>query len=79
MTNSNKLLMVADQVSYCFNGDCYPDGTVERITKSGKYLYTTSGKKYVLVRGPSSNCYRSIGGNTWALVKGVHNFRNPSF
>lgn len=72
------LLQVGDDVSYCFNGDCYPDGQVARITKSGKYLYTTTGKKYVFGIGVCGAHYTSIGG-TWVLVKGIHNDKNPSF
>lgn len=39
---------VGQDVSRGFNGDWYPCGKVERFTKSGKYLYTTTGHKFTL-------------------------------
>lgn len=83
---------VGDDVSYGFNGDWYHDGKVERITKSGKYLYTTTGTKFVKevyktrmkmedtgeYEDVLKEGYCRIGG-TWTLAKGVINERNPHF
>lgn len=83
-------LKVGDEVSMGFNGDWYPDGKVARITKSGKYLYTDTGTKYVKMRYQT----RAILGGEWedvyregyqrvnscfVLAKGVFNERNPHF
>jgi hypothetical protein len=85
-------IKVGDEVSYGFNGDWYPDGTVVRITKSGKYLYTSTGNKYIKYvfkkwtkldedhnyGDVMTEGYQTPGG-TWTLAKGVYNERNPSF
>lgn len=82
-------ITVGDDVSYCFNGDCYPDGKVVRITKSGRYLYTEHNK-YILFMYKSraktvdgsdwetvmKEGYQRVGG-PWVLAKGIHNERNP--
>jgi hypothetical protein len=86
---------VGDEVSYGFNGDWYPDGKVEKITK--KFLITTGGKKYSLfnysarelikdANGKTVDCedvikegFRSVNGGTWTLAKGVIRETNPEF
>jgi hypothetical protein len=85
-------IKVGDEISYGFNGDWYPDGVVERITKSGKYLYSSKGTKYVKFTftkrvqldddfnygDVEAEGYQIVGG-TWSLAKGVHNKQNPHF
>lgn len=82
MTHLNHGLVVGDNVSYGFNGDWYPDGQVQRFSKSGRFMFTTTGHKYVLhitiTRDSRVERYRSIGG-TWVIAKGVHNERNSHF
>jgi hypothetical protein len=82
---------VGEQVSYAFNGDCYPDGTVAKITK--KFLTTSSGRKFFLntfedcVYNELSQRYvdvnrevfRTVGGGTWTLVHGHRYEQNPEF
>lgn len=76
-------IKVGDDVSYCFNGDCYPDGKVVRITKTGRYLYTEHNK-YILflyksrvkriVRGTETD-----DGDDWETVmkEGYHRVGGP--
>jgi hypothetical protein len=66
---------VGDAVSYSFNGDSYPDGYVEKITKTFQ-ITTTTGHKY-LRRKLSANWLRT--GGTWSLIPGHVYEQNPSF
>jgi hypothetical protein len=86
---------IGDPVSYGFNGDWYPDGTVARITK--KFLTTTNGHKYSLttykdrelIKNEEGRCidavdviregFRSVNGGTWALCHGHIREWNPEF
>lgn len=69
---------VGEKVSYAFNGDCYPDGTIVSIGKGRMARITTStGKTYI--RHKLSSSWRSSGGGTWSLVRGHHFEQNPSF
>ena len=84
-------LKVGDDVSYGFNGDWYPDGKVERITK--KYLTTSRGRRYYLRTyidrmwdderedyiNVEREVFQSLGGGTWTLIKGIHEAQNPHF
>jgi hypothetical protein len=70
-----ELPKVGDEVSYAFNGDYYPDGTITRITKTLQ-IKTSTGNRYY--RRGVSGCWKMTGG-TWSLVKGHINERNPSF
>ena len=65
---------VGDKVSYAFNGDCYPDGTIVKITKSG--IVKTERNSYR--RRKLSASWKQPGG-TWSLVRGHINERNPEF
>lgn len=75
MSKSNKEFNIGDEVSYGFNGDWYPCGKVERISKTGKILYTTEGAKFV--RQPRTGTYKRH--QTWTLTHGIHDERNPHF
>jgi hypothetical protein len=66
---------VGEAVSYAFNGDYYPCGTIERITKGGMVV-TTEGKKFN--RKGLSGSWIMVGG-TWGLVKGHISEQNPHF
>lgn len=66
---------VGDKVSYAFNGDCYPDGVVTKISANYRFIYTDCGHKY-LRRKQTGGWVR---GGTWSLVSGHHFEQNPSF
>lgn len=66
---------IGDPVSYGFNGDYYPDGHIEKISSSMKVITTTSGRKYYRRKQTASWKYNQ----TWTLVAGHHDERNPSF
>lgn len=66
---------VGDKVSYAFNGDYYPCGTIKSISKSLKLVTTTEGKKFYR-RGNSGNW---LNGGMWSLVNGHRDERNPHF
>lgn len=67
--------MVGDPVSYGFNGDYYPCGTIVKITK-GWRVTTSTGK--VFNRFKKTAGWRMVGG-TWGMVAGHHDERNPHF
>lgn len=64
---------VGDEVSYSFNGDTTPCGTVTRITPAWTVV-TSEGKRFKRVRQTSG--WRMTGG-TWWLVSGHITERNP--
>lgn len=65
---------IGDEVSYGFNGDCYPCGTVVKVSKSLKRVETSEGK--VFNRSKSTGRWFQHG---WALVNGHHYEQNPHF
>lgn len=67
---------VGDEVSYGFNGDSYPDGTIVKIGKNLKIITTSTGHRYY--RRKLMGRWVQTGG-TWSLIQGHHNERNPSF
>ena len=65
---------IGDEVSYGFNGDCYPCGTVVKVSKSLKRVETSEGKVF--------NRRKQTGGwmqQSWSLVNGHHYAQNPHF
>lgn len=66
---------VGDEVSYGFNGDYYPDGTVEKVSPTFQ-ITTSTGRKYRR-KGVTSGWMAA--GGTWGLVKGHIDERNPHF
>jgi hypothetical protein len=66
---------VGDEVSYGFNGDFYPDGTIVKITKT--FQITTSTDTTYRRRGNRA-CWMKPGG-TWGLVAGHIYEQNPHF
>lgn len=66
---------IGDPVSYGFNGDYTPDGTIEKI--SPNWMITTStGRKYRR-KAQTSGWYQP--GGAWGLVQGHVSERNPHF
>lgn len=70
-----RLFKVGDEVSYTFNGDTYPDGTIVSISKTLILIKTSTGRSYFR-RGESGSWVRD---RTWTLISGHHSERNPSF
>ncbi len=73
-----KLPKIGEKVSYAFNGDSYPCGTIIAISKSLKVITTKDGenvKKFYRVR--ETGCWRN--NRTWSLVSGHVYKQNPSF
>ena len=66
---------VGEDVSYTFNGDCYPCGRIKSISKSLKLITTTTGHKFYRRRLTGS----WINGDTWTLISGHVSKLNPSF
>ena len=68
--------VVGDEVSYAFNGDSYPDGTIVSVSKSFKKITTSTGNVYF--RSKNSGCWLKSGG-TWSMVAGHVRKQNPEF
>lgn len=66
---------VGDKVSYAFNGDYYPDGTIVKISPTLKKITTDTGSSYYRLRNTGTWKLNK----TWSLVHGHINERNPSF
>ena len=74
MSESNKTFNIGDEISYGFNGDFYHCGQVDRISKTGKIIYSNMGDKFVRQR---DGYYKR--NQTWTLVHGIHDDQNPHF
>lgn len=68
---------VGDKVSYAFNGDSYPCGTITKMSAGPTYrrIETSTGK--IFWRRRQSGAWVNDG--TWSLVVGHINKRNPEF
>lgn len=66
---------VGDKVSYTFNGDYYPCGTVERVTKN-LMVVTSTGHRFNRRKNTGSWV---MPGGTWSLVSGHYTDKNESF
>lgn len=66
---------VGDAVSYSFNGDSYPCGYIQTVSKSLKKITTTSGKTFY--RSKQTGCW--LMNRTWAMVGGHIQEQNPHF
>jgi hypothetical protein len=64
---------IGDPVSYGFNGDCYPDGFIKRITQN-LTVVTDTGSRYR--RYKQTGGWRKEGG-TWWMINGHHSEQNP--
>jgi hypothetical protein len=67
---------IGAKVSYGFNGDYYPDGTIVSMSESFKRVVTSTGNVYY--RRKLSASWKRTGG-TWSMVQGHIDERNPSF
>ena len=65
---------VGDKISYGFNGDYYPDGVIESISKT-LVVTSSNGSKYR--RKKQTGSWQQPGG-TWSLVQGHHNEKKPT-
>lgn len=72
----NEAPKLGDPVSYGFNGDSYPDGTITFIGKNYSTIRTSEGHTYYRKRLTGS--WKQPGG-TWSLLLGHRNDYNPSF
>jgi len=66
---------VGDEVSYSFNGDTYPCGTITKISDSYKQITTSEGRKFY--RRKLTGAW--INNGTWSLVGGHRHEQNPHF
>jgi len=64
---------VGDKVSYAFNGDCYPDGEITKISDSKRVIYTSTGHRFYRWRLSGSWLYDRM----WYLVPGHIREWNP--
>lgn len=67
---------VGDEVSKGFNGDYYPQGKIKSISKGYKVIILENGLRFYR-KGGAARWVQS--GGTWALIRGVHDERNPHF
>lgn len=71
---------IGDEVSYTFNGDYYPCGTITKISGINyRRIEATDDKENVCVfwRQRQSGCWKY--NKTWNLISGVHKRQNPEF
>jgi hypothetical protein len=66
---------VGDLVSYAFNGDYYPCGSITSISKTLKKITTSDGQ--VFYRRRQTGCWKMNG--VWSLVNGHIERLNPEF
>lgn len=66
---------VGDAVSYSFNGDSYPCGTITKVSATMKKITTSTGD--VFYRRMQSAQW--IKNGTWTLLAGHVSTQNPSF
>lgn len=71
-----RMWQLGDKVSKAFNGDCYPEGTITRISDSKRMITTSTGLRFY--RRADSGSWIQQGG-TWQLCLGHVEKRNPSF
>ena len=70
-----QLPQVGDEVSYAFNGDCYPDGVIIAITQKGQ-VKTDTGSTYR--RKKQTAGWLKTSGTFW-MVRGHIYEQNPHF
>jgi hypothetical protein len=68
---------VGDDVSYAFNGDYYPAGKINKISKSYRRVSTDAGRTFFR-RSPTKGSWVLQGG-TFCMVRGTISKWNPSF
>lgn len=67
--------VVGDPVSYAFNGDSYPCGTITKIAVNYRWIETSEGKRFYRRKQTAA----FLMGKTWYMVHGHINQRNPEF
>lgn len=72
-----ELPKLGDDVSYGFNCDYYPCGKIVKISKAPGYKRIATSDGSVFYRRAASGSW--IKNQTWVMVKGVVNERNPEF
>lgn len=70
-----KAMEVGDKVSYAFNGDSYPCGSIIAISPSYKVITVTDGFKFY--RKGETGAWKK--NRTWSLIPGTVYKQNPSF
>lgn len=75
-----RMFKIGEAVSYTFNGDTYPCGTITRISSSNRVIETNTGRE---IQGRKFYRRRESGSwindGTWSLVRGHISTQNPSF
>lgn len=66
---------IGAEVSMGFNGDYYPQGTIIRVSESGRVVTTSTGKTFYRRRLSSSWLHDGM----WSLVAGHVSRLNPHF
>lgn len=72
-----ELPKVGDDVSYGFNGDYYPCGKIIYISRGPNYRKIVTDDGSVFWRLRKTGSWKKD--QTWSLVQGVINKRNPEF
>ena len=67
---------IGDEISFAFNGDYYPCGTIVKISKTMKKITSSEGDFFY--RNKLSGQWLK-NGRTWSMVRGHIDKRNPSF
>ncbi len=71
------LPQIGDSVSMSFNGDSYPCGEIVRITAKHNSVFTSTG--HVFKRSSPMGWKEGSKNNSFSMILGVHDERNPSF
>lgn len=72
-----ELPKVGDDVSYGFNGDYYPCGKIVHMSRGPNYRKIVTDDGSVFWRARKTGSWKKD--QTWTLVQGVINKRNPDF
>jgi hypothetical protein len=67
--------VVGAEISYAFNGDYYPCGTIVSISETMKKITSSTGRSFYRRRKTAS----WVASKTWTMVKGHIERRNPHF
>lgn len=76
---------VGHQVSKAFNGDYYPCGEIVKVSESGDRVTTSTGEVFTRRKTHSSvpvkrsAVWKVKGSDTFSMVRGYINQRNPQF
>jgi hypothetical protein len=74
----SRLPQIGDEISYGFNGDSYPCGTIVKISKTMKKITGSGGDTFYRSPKPrQQSTWRKH--KTWTMTFGHTEKRNPSF